>query len=755
MLANYLSIGLCCIATLLPIDISWLVLLFSGLMQVASIILKSMAKNFHDLSREAQRRALLENSFGKSIEDFNVSELYSKVGEKLLKRAQIYDFEGDYYSSNSKTGYRRFKENIQESCFFSRNLINLEKNRIIGKVTIMLSSLIIVTFLLLIGIFDNVETVEYQNFRYIVGGLSIIIFFVLNDDYESYTSCIAASKLFKEVDSRLAKLESIEELFSSFGDYSVAALMSTPIPTTLYKKKKDLINDLWLQIRTNPVTSKTNEFLNELDAITRQPSQSNSVEDFGIDWVVLQLKSKLIHSDRKGSDKIMKMQGWSGNPVFEVILSENSKEVYQLIVKFFSNKNEIKKELNIIKRLNEIGTDLLCYTLLEDDFVSKNVLVYYHATHRTQEQMIPLSIYFQNVFLNNHEFNRFCLRLTDFVTSVTNTLDKIDPGYKISTVKEYIDQLKDDLPPNYILDLTGECRCKFVNKDLIISSNQAYPDLDLIDHFHVVSDETLRDIKTSQGKKGWVKIPLEINYRYVSSQKTFLYSKLHNKDILCIIMPTSIFKTNVETFIKNNRFGVIINPLSKKLSSFNDFFQKENGISSLNLSPDSILRLLQSVGDKELKLSTRHNDFHDRNILFSKNSSKIIDIGGMSVKPISSDVNRLEISIILETSNVIELSLAELISCYKTLFKIDSPILTENGKKLLNFLMALREGLNIPGKIKISQFEDMLTLYSEILVQIGYSILGTRQVPDQLVQLLDMVYTYILNTYGTNTEHSG
>ena len=64
---NYLSVILSCVSLAFPINIGWIIILLAGILQATSIILKNYANRYHNFSREIQRMALLENSFGKNI----------------------------------------------------------------------------------------------------------------------------------------------------------------------------------------------------------------------------------------------------------------------------------------------------------------------------------------------------------------------------------------------------------------------------------------------------------------------------------------------------------------------------------------------------------------------------------------------------------------------------------------------------------------------------------------------------------------
>lgn len=736
---NYLSVILSCISLVLPISIGWLIIFLAGLMQAISIILRNTAKKYHNLSREAQRRALIENSFGRNIEDFNISDLYSEVGEKLLSTAREYDFGGNYYSSQSHFGYNRFKENIQESCFFSRNLIDLEKKRIKTKMIIMTSSIIIITFLLIIGFFDYPT-----NFKYILGGISIVLFFIINDDFEAFSNCNDASKLFKDVDQRLNNIKSIEELFSSFADYSAAALLSPPIPTYLYNKKRELLNNLWEEVR-NPLSAKSNVSFDSVN--DKKEISTTEVSNVDIDWVIKELKTKLIKSNNKIKHKISKIEGWSGCPVYEILFYEDSRQIYHLIVKFYNDSSSVTKELNYINKLIDTGTDLLCYTVCEGDFCKKNILVYYHATHRTQELMKTIKEHLESIFNIPNKWHDFCSNVASFITSVTNTFDKINGKfYSVSTIYDYIEKNRYNIPPSFILNLTGDSRFKFIEKDILISSKQSYPDIEMIDQLHIINASELRSIDSNDIKYEWVKIPIEVVYTYKLVDMTYVYCQIVNSnDYICIIIPTEIYQSKIISYITDSQFYLILNPSTTRFSPFNLYFDKTNNTESKYLKHDEIEMFLTCVNAVEVKLSTRHGDFHDRNILCSDNYFKIIDIGDIDLYPIAYDAVRLEVSILLSITGNPLYSDIDITAIYNNIILKDSSFLSENSTKIAMIIKAIRAGIDNSDKAKVESDDYLILFYLELLTQMGYSIFGFRKISSQIITLQNFLFEYITN----------
>lgn len=735
---NYLSVILSCVSLAFPINIGWIIILLAGILQATSIILKNYANRYHNFSREIQRMALLENSFGKNIENFNISDLYAEIDEKLLQKAREYNFGGDYYSSKCNFGYNRFKENIQESCFFSRNLIDLEKRRIKVKVALMISLIVIITFVFLI-----IDVEFSPDFRYILGGVSIVLFFIINDDIETYSNCTGAYKLFKDVNLRLNNLQTKEELFSAFADYSVASLLSPPISTYLYNRKRDLLDSVW---------EKYKDAANKTDQVQVQEILSNKKEELlsetssiDINWVVNELKNKFIKSNNRIKYKVNKLEGWSGSPVYEILFYENSKRTYHLIAKFYKDSFCVKKELDYIEKLRYIGTDLLCFTICEGDFALKNVIVYYHASHQTQMPMKTLKEYICSIFNNSEKWNIFCSSTTSFIESVTETFDKLEGDYyKVSTYHDYLEKKIDELPPSFILDLTGDSRFKFVEKDFIISSKQSYPDLEMLDQLYIIGYPELKSICKNDIKYEWVKILIEIEYVYKLPDRTYIYSQINNSNnYICIIVPTEIYNSKIKSHISQDSFYLIINPYTSRFSTFDVFFKNANNLEANCLQWEKIETFLDHIATKEIKLSTRHGDFHDKNILCADNHFKIIDIGDIGIYPIAYDVARLEVSILLSLTENTLYSNVNIVDMYINMIKNKNISISEQSKKIEQLINSIRKGLNKGSKYKIDLNDYLVLVYLELLSQIGYSIFGFKKISPQIISLQDFLYKHI------------
>ena len=665
---NYFSVILTCISLLFPIQIGWIVIGLSGAFQGFSLILKGITKKYHDLSREAQRRAMIEDSFGKVIERFDVTELYSKIGDNLLKDAESYNLSGDYYSSTKIYGYERFRDNIQESSFFSRNLLDFELRRLTWKLAITVTTVIVIAFYLLI------EGIPYfksnEDFKFLIGAIAIVYIFILSDDVDSYNACKSSSRLFLDIDRRLNNVENKEELFSGFGDYSAAALSSPPISTLTYTNKRDYMNNLWYNREPN-----NRQIMFESENIPRSIPDATSVstnkEDSkpNVEWVAKELIDTLCNNSRSVSYKINKMSGWSGIPVYEIILIDNKREIYQLIAKFYGDKNLVSKEISLIRKLNDIGTDLLCFNILEEKFAKRGICVYYHATHRTQEQMYPLHKFIIETIQKGESIDNLNDRIKNFISSVTSTFDKIDNNsYRVKSLSEYLNEIKNELPPDFILDLTGDGRFKTVSKDLIISSNQSYPDLDIIDEIYEINDDKILTVNQSNGID-WIKIPFcDISISKING-KTLLYMSICDSIYkLCVIIPTVKYEELIENFITELK-TIVIKPTTTRFSKFSNYFLKTYKIDLKNTADkDFYSSTLSTFLNNDMKVTYRHNDFHVNNILFSKNYIKIIDLGDINPSPVLNDVVRLEVSLLFELLSFLSITDEDLIVVYRKLY---------------------------------------------------------------------------------------
>src|ERR1051326_5537422 len=148
-MVSFCSILLTCGAVFCKDAAAWALVTFAFLAKGLAFALYARGKSLHDLSREAQRLALLEDSYGRLIDPFQVVELRKRAGVRLEKIAVAESYPRPYYTSHQKAGDARFLENMQQSTFWSRNLLDLYWKRMLLLLVVLLGLVAVFTYILL------------------------------------------------------------------------------------------------------------------------------------------------------------------------------------------------------------------------------------------------------------------------------------------------------------------------------------------------------------------------------------------------------------------------------------------------------------------------------------------------------------------------------------------------------------------------------------------------------------------------------
>jgi hypothetical protein len=202
--------------------------------------LRVSAQLLHDDAEQAKRVALLCNAFG-CAESKVGADLRVAFSESVHKDAESLDDRG-YYSSDEQLGTARLRDLVQESAFFSKHLYAAAAKRaaFIGVAPIVG----LVAAIILAAPFSD-PRMAVVIARVLVAFLALLI----SADILGYALAWNAGRALAErVDCTLERIDlaSDHELLAAFADYGVVTSTTPPIPTGLYDKTRERLNQAWM-----------------------------------------------------------------------------------------------------------------------------------------------------------------------------------------------------------------------------------------------------------------------------------------------------------------------------------------------------------------------------------------------------------------------------------------------------------------------------------------------------------------------------
>lgn len=214
--------------------------------QVVSLFISHLAKSHQDLGDQFRRLTITHNSLGISPSAATIATLGEKVG-KLDDISQKYP--DGYYSSTAPEGPRRLIENVAESAFFTGSLAK----KVAG----------FYFFLSAIGLFTAVAVLIVVS---LFSGpapttAKIAMVMLMAFSGESFLrNALSYSALARSAGEIVSQCEMSRDepaaAFQLYTEYNCALGGVPPIPTRLYDKHKDSLNELWTN-RFHAVASNT------------------------------------------------------------------------------------------------------------------------------------------------------------------------------------------------------------------------------------------------------------------------------------------------------------------------------------------------------------------------------------------------------------------------------------------------------------------------------------------------------------------
>lgn len=194
----------------------------------------------HSLAEEGRRRALLADALAKPADALAIRDLRARHSRRA--RAIAHKFEDpNYYATQAEAGSARFRAELQESAFWSRELYSVSAN--IAYITAG------VVLLLVVGALFIAAGTESSDASLIVARVGVVFlsFLVFSDVLTQALAWTDASRKSDAVYRRLER-EALDDegvALAVFGDYCVATATTPPIPSSLYLANRERIESAW------------------------------------------------------------------------------------------------------------------------------------------------------------------------------------------------------------------------------------------------------------------------------------------------------------------------------------------------------------------------------------------------------------------------------------------------------------------------------------------------------------------------------
>lgn len=207
-------------------------------------ILNYYGEQSHTLGRKGLRRAILIDSFGTSDATLDIVNFKRMFGTSTTAKAGQMDM-SHYYSSTLDKGIERFRENLQESAFWTAHLFKKAFVR----------SLLRFLFFFVVSFVIVLATAPYLTGQSVSMFFRVIVLFLsfvpASEELRNMLAWWEASQDAGTVRDRLedADLDAKEQLLTIFGDYVSAVESAPPIPTAVHKRDHERLNALWEEFK--------------------------------------------------------------------------------------------------------------------------------------------------------------------------------------------------------------------------------------------------------------------------------------------------------------------------------------------------------------------------------------------------------------------------------------------------------------------------------------------------------------------------
>jgi len=223
------------------------------LLSFCAFWLRESASRFFDASDKLRRGALYADSLGLPIREEDLLEIREDVSDAGLTS----DFT-EYYASSENIGPTRLNDNLKESSYFTWKL-----SAQIGAVLKGVSFLLLLLVAVLLYLASNQpDAIALRWLPAVAEVIALVLALFVAGDFASVSNKYAdlsrsCERVFRRT-ARLARRDNFGErdVLLTSEDYSIALVQGPPIPSFLYRIRKDSLNQAYHKA-TSRVASKT------------------------------------------------------------------------------------------------------------------------------------------------------------------------------------------------------------------------------------------------------------------------------------------------------------------------------------------------------------------------------------------------------------------------------------------------------------------------------------------------------------------
>jgi hypothetical protein len=241
--AAVFAVGL--IAVFFP-NISIYITISVGILSFASEFCNVKSNHNKGIAEGFLRKLDFRDSFGWDISTLEIADAFVKLSKKAKEQFALAGQPDNYFASNETTGWKRAMQNLQESAWWSKHLAEVA-GWYCFSLTIIL---VVVSLLTLIGSSLMIsKTEELTNInRIVIAVLLIIVSFGLIPLTFNYFTFSKKAEASERIATELLKTDSANieaQAIKAFNEYHLVRASAPLIPSWLWRRKKDTLNEAW------------------------------------------------------------------------------------------------------------------------------------------------------------------------------------------------------------------------------------------------------------------------------------------------------------------------------------------------------------------------------------------------------------------------------------------------------------------------------------------------------------------------------
>lgn len=232
-------------------SVSTYIAIFVGILSFASEFSNVQSNNNKGLAEGFLRKLDLRDSFGWEISNLEIADAFVNLSKNAKAQYAIATQSDDYFASGEPAGWQRAMHNLQESSWWSKHLAK-SMGRYCFALTIVLSviSILILIFSsMLIPVNEQLTNIS----RIVIALLLLIVslgLIPLTINYFTFSRKAEKSEQFS-TDLLRFNSDNTVQAIKAFNEYHLARASAPLIPTWLWNKKNNTLNEGWKEFVAN------------------------------------------------------------------------------------------------------------------------------------------------------------------------------------------------------------------------------------------------------------------------------------------------------------------------------------------------------------------------------------------------------------------------------------------------------------------------------------------------------------------------